>query len=645
MVSNMYGFYRVAAVSPKIRVADVSFNVDNIISSAKEAEACGAAAVVFPELAITGYTCADLFFQDTLLNAAQKNLVKIAEALASSSMVIIVGAPLRWNNALFNCGCVLQGGQIRGVVPKIFHPNYREFYEKRWFKPGGNVKQAFITLPGRSEQISFGSDLIFDAGNNFKFGLEICEDLWNVIPPSCHQTIAGTLLTFNLSASNELVAKAGYRRSLVTQQSARCQGGYVYASSGVHESTTDLVFGGHSIIAENGLVVAENERFQRDSSIIFADIDLARLSALRRNESSLGDNDNTCEKRFVTVQLHTVPPTPDLSFAKITPLPFVPQQPKVRDVRCREILDIQCAGLAKRLEHVNAAKAVIGISGGLDSTLALLVCAKTMGLLKRPTSDILAVSMPGLGTSARTNRNARRIIDLLGAELLEIPIKQACLQHFKDIGHDPATHDTTFENVQARERTQILMDLANRHRGLVIGTGDLSEIALGWSTYAGDHISMYGVNCSVPKTLVRYLINYEAAHAKDVLRKVLEDIIATPVSPELLPGNNGKIEQKTEDIIGPYELHDFFLYHTIKYGATPDKIKFLANIAFSDIHAPKTIEKYLKLFLERFFHQQFKRSCIPDGPKIGAISLSPRGDWRMPSDASSAIWLTENNIR
>ncbi|MCP3968034.1 MAG: NAD(+) synthase [Lentisphaerae bacterium] len=636
----MYGFYRLAAVSPEMRVGDVAFNIAKIIETAEECRANGVSAVVFPEMCITGYTCADLFHQDALLKAALAGVNCVARKFEFSQMVIIVGAPLVHGNGLYNCAFVLQGGKIRGIIPKISNPNYREFYEKRWFKSGRSVKLDEINCPICGNGIPFGTNYIFECGTDFKFGIEICEDMWGVIPPSSYQAIAGANAIFNLSASNDLVAKSEYRRQLVSQQSARCISAYIYTSAGVHESTTDLVFGGHSMIAENGHIAAENKRFDRDSSITYADLDLKRLRGIRMSESSMADFDLPEEEPFDTVKLGDVPECMELKFTDVDQHPFVPGNPAERSKRCEEIFHIQAAGLAKRLEHVKSKKVIIGISGGLDSTLALLVCAETMKLLGRENSDILAITMPGFGTTDRTYQNALRMIELLGAEMREINIKPACLQHFADIRHDPEVHDVTYENVQARERTQLLMDIANHEHGLLIGTGDLSEIALGWSTYNGDHMSMYAVNCSIPKTLIRFLIHWVADNSEEALRDVLEDIIATPVSPELLPNDpNADIVQRTEEIVGPYELHDFFLYHMIKYGAAPEKIAFLAQNAFEGIYDEEFIKRYLGLFIKRFFQQQFKRSCIPDGPKVGTISLSPRGDWRMPSDGVADIWL------
>ena len=490
-----------------------------------------------------------------------------------------------------------------------------------------------------ARSLPFGTDLLFDCGGGFQFAVEICEDLWGVLPPSSLLALGGARAIFNPSAGTELAAKAEYRRELVRQQSARCLAAYVLASAGVHESTTDVVFGGHALIADNGRLAAENRRFARKGSLLLADVDFDRLGAARLSESSFHDNPLPEGKRFRTIPLDRVEGSPDFAFAYNPPRPFVPGDVEHRRERCTEIFDIQCAGLAKRVEHTGAKKLVIGISGGLDSTLALLVASECCRLIGRPASDIVALTMPGFGTTGRTRGNAVKLCELLGVTLREVDIRPACLRHFEDIGHDPAKLDTAYENVQARERTQILMDIANEAGGMVVGTGDLSEIALGWSTYNGDHMSMYAVNCSIPKTLIRFLIETTAERSAPELAAVLRDVIDTPVSPELLPASaDGSINQKTEELIGPYELHDFFLYHFIKYGAEPEKIRALAGAAFAGVYDEETIERTLKIFLRRFFQQQFKRSCIPDGPKVGTIALSPRGDWRMPSDASDAIW-------
>ncbi|HCE44655.1 MAG TPA: NAD(+) synthase [Lentisphaeria bacterium] len=626
----MHGFYRVAAAVPETRVADTAFNLARMKELVRKAAGNSAALVVFPELSITSYTCADLFQQTRLIRKALSAITELADFARKMDIVIIAGTPLLHKSRLYNCAFIIQKGEIRGIVPKTYNPNYREFYEKRWFTSGKKFKSETVRI-GKAE-IPFGRNLVFECDENFKLSVEICEDLWNVIPPSSYHAISGATVIANLSASNELVAKADYRRDLVKQQSARCIAGYVYSSAGVGESTTDLVFSGHSMIAENGLMLAENERFLRTGNILFADIDCERLAYTRFSSSSFADNE--LPEKYLFIKMDKPMKLSSIS-RQIDPHPFVPSNPATRDERCREIFSIQSAGLAKRLEHTNSAKAVIGISGGLDSTLALLVSIEAMKLLGRKNNDITAITMPGFGTTGRTYGNSLELCRMSGTDFREIDIKAACKDHFKEIKHDPKIHDVTYENVQARERTQILMDIANKEKGIVVGTGDLSEIALGWSTYNADHMSMYAVNCGVPKTLIRYLIAWVADNSHPEFRKILHDIIDTPVSPELLPHDSDRIVQKTEDIIGPYEVHDFFLYHTVKYGASPEKILYLANIAFNGKYTKKKLVEFQKLFIRRFFSQQFKRSCIPDGPKVGTISLSPRGDWRMPSDASA----------
>ena len=630
----MYGFYRIAAVSPSLKVADVDFNTSEILSCIDTAEKEHSALVLFPELSITAYTCGDLFQSSILLDETEKALVRIADYTKKSNIIAVVGAPLRCNGRLYSCGVVIQNGEIKGAVPKIYLPNYREFYEQRWFTSGKD-SSGTVTIGGKS--LPFGSSLIFEYNHFFTFGIELCEDLWNITPPSSFHAMAGANLLLNLSASNELVSKADYRRELIRNQSARCVAGYVYASAGCGESTTDLVYGGHLIIAENGVLLAENRRFLRERSVITADIDCERLFNTRMSETSFDQNTIPCESRRITL----APPENIEKIQRTYSMhPFVPDNIHERTERCREIFSIQTAGFAKRVEHTATEKVIIGISGGLDSTLALLVTAETFRILGRKNEDIVTVTMPGFGTTDRTLGNALKLCEELKTDIREIDIKEASLKHFSDIGHDAEVHDVTYENVQARERTQILMDIANREKGLVAGTGDLSEIALGWSTYNGDHMSMYALNCGVPKTLIRYLIQWVADNSDETMKNILEDIIATPVSPELLPqSSDGTIAQKTEEIIGPYELHDFFLYHTVKYGAAPEKILYLAQIAFKDKYPEEKLTEYLKIFIKRFFSNQFKRSCIPDGPKVGTIALSPRGDWRMPSDASPETWL------
>ncbi len=629
----MHGFIRVAAAVPKVKVANVLGNVDEIVSLAAEAEEEEVSIVVFPELSLTGYTCGDLFFQENLHNSVHKGLEELMDRTSSLQVALIVGAPLWHQNRLYNCALVLQRGKLLGVVPKSFPANHKEFYEKRWFQSGRDLVDESIHIVG--EDVPFGVDLLFN--KKVRFGIEICEDLWSIVPPSSTQAINGALLHFNLSASNALVSKASYRRELVGHQSARTVSGYIYTSAGVYESTTDLIYSGSAMIAENGSILAENPRFQRNNGLITADIDVQKLRYYRLIETSYADTK--------TSSFRIVPTFPFKEIStikrKIDPLPFVPKRKELQREVCEEIFMMQASGLAKRIEFIGKTKPVIGISGGLDSTLALLVAVKAMRLLDRENSEIVAITMPGFGTTSRTYENAVKLCELLGVTFEEIDIKDAVMQHFKDIGHDPHIHDVVYENAQARERTQILFDMANKVGGIVVGTGDLSEIALGFATYGGDHLSMYGVNASIPKTLVRYIIEFVAKDEDPVIAEVLEDIIDTPVSPELLPKEDDKIVQKTEEIVGPYELHDFFLYHFVKYGANPLKILALARIAFERKYDKETIKKWLIAFLKRFFANQFKRSAMPDSVKVGSIALSPRGDWRMPSDAEVAEWVRE----
>ena len=646
----MFGFYRFASVCPTLKVADTAFNTDEIIRCATEAVKNESAFVVFPELCITGYTCSDLFHQELLLQKSLESLLKIAKAFADSDAVIAVGLPLRMFGCLYNCAAFVQRGKLVAVTPKIHLPNQREFYEKRHFSSGRDLLRA----PTKCAVEGFGDVPVTNFftvkgnGSEIRVGVELCEDLWTAVPPSGELALAGANVIVNLSASDALVGKGDYRRNLVMNQSARCMAAYVYASAGVHESTTDMVFSGHLMIAENGSMLAENKNYSRESEIIYADVDVQRLNMQRLSEGSFQDFDSrdfyaraACFDGLRSIDC--------LKYRFVAPMPFVPGNIETRDKSCTEIFNIQCAGLAKRLEASHSARAVIGLSGGLDSTLALLVVAETFKLLKRPASEILVLTMPGFGTTKRTKNNAVTMAKLLGVELRTVDIQKACLQHFADIGHDPKILNVTYENVQARERTQILMDIANSVSGIVIGTGDLSEIALGWSTYNADHMSMYAVNCDIPKTLVRHVVGWYADHAESFtadkktareLADVLRDILDTPVSPELLPADaNGQIAQKTECILGAYEIHDFYLYHFAKYGATPQKLLFLAKYAFAGKFSDEELEKALKVFVRRFFTQQFKRSCIPDGPKVGTISLSPRADWRMPSDSSFNDWL------
>lgn len=689
-----YGFIKAAACSPALNVADTDFNADEIIRNSKEATKNGAKIIVFPELCITGYTCSDLFLQNTLLRSCVKSLKKIAEQTADLESLIAVGLPLTDGKALYNAAAALFNGKVLALVPKSYIPNYAEFYERRHFAPFSSLlndeKENKIAFE------DFGNDAIFDEakiGTNIliqdeknpslKIGFEICEDLWVPLAPSTNAALLGATITANLSASNEIVGKASYRRTLASAQSAKNISGYIYANAGNSESTTDLIFSGHSIIAENGTILAEKKPFE--DKILYAEIDFERLAHERiktttfascafenqknksariikinllkdetenlkgnqaedKTESNSGKNESVTSKNFSFIKLER----------KISPYPFVPQDGNSRRERCMEVVELQAQGLAKRLRHVHANSAVIGLSGGLDSTLALLVTCRAFDLCKISRKQILSITMPGFGTTGRTYKNACLLAEKTGSALSEINISKAVLQHFKDIGQNENVHDVTYENCQARERTQILMDIANKNGGLVIGTGDLSEQALGWATYNGDHMSMYGVNGSIPKTLVRYLVQYFADEAlkngEKPLSDCLNDILATPVSPELLPPDGKDIAQKTEELVGPYTLHDFFIYYVLRFGFSPKKIFFLARQAFiiqpeserkQKIYTEDEIKKWLKSFYRRFFAQQFKRSCMPDGAKVGTVNLSPRGDWRMPSDASAAIWLKE----
>ena len=638
----MFGFYRFASVCPTLKVADTAYNTAEIIRCASEALKNDAAIVVFPELCITGYTCSDLFHQELLLKKSVESLSKIATAFADSDAVIAVGLPLRMFGCLYNCAAFLQRGNLVAVTPKIHLPNQREFYEKRHFSSGRDLLRERMLCPVEG----FGDVSVTNfftvkgaSGSEVRVGVELCEDLWTAVPPSGELALAGANVIVNLSASDALVGKRDYRRNLVMNQSARCMAAYVYSSAGVHESTTDMVFSGHLMIAENGTMMAESKPFSRESEIVYADIDVERLNMQRLSEGSFQGYDS--RKVYArAASFDGLRSIDALKYRFVCPTPFVPGNIETRDKSCTEIFNIQCAGLAKRLEASHSKRAVIGLSGGLDSTLALLVVAETFKLLKRPATEILALTMPGFGTTKRTKSNAVKQAELLGVELRTVDIQKACLQHFADIGHDPKTLNVTYENVQARERTQILMDIANSEGGIVIGTGDLSEIALGWSTYNADHMSMYAVNCDIPKTLVRHIVDWYADNSGAELKAVLKDILDTPVSPELLPADaNGQIAQKTESILGAYEIHDFYLYHFAKYGATPQKLLFLAKYAFAGKFSDEELKKALTVFVRRFFTQQFKRSCIPDGPKVGTISLSPRADWRMPSDSSFSDWM------
>ena len=606
----------------------------------RQASEKGVQIIAFPELSVTGYTCLDLFAQQTLLNGAEAALLQLVSNTADLDILTIVGVPLRTENRLINAAVVFQKGAIPGVVPKTYLPNYKEFQEQRWFTSATELRESTISIG--KEEYPMGSHLLFRSGR-LTAGIEICEDLWVPVPPSSLLTMEGANIIFNLSASNELIGKHAYLRSLICQQSARCMAGYVYASSGFGESSTDLVFAGNGIIAENGNLLAESPRFTMEEQLVISEIDIETLQNDRQvNTSFMYGTSGLPKEKAQVVDFQVRIPDGFSLTRPVDPHPFTPSGEALKE-RCEEIFHIQVAGLAKRLVHAHAQTAVVGISGGLDSTLALLVTVMTFDALKMPRGQIIGITMPGFGTTDRTYTNACDLIRSLGVTLKEIPIKEACLQHFRDIDHDPSVHDVTYENSQARERTQLLMDVANQKNGLVIGTGDLSELALGWATYNGDHMSMYGVNGSIPKTLVKYLVEWVANHkVDDASRLTLLDIVDTPISPELIPADeNGNIKQKTEDLVGPYELHDFFLYHFLRFGSYPSKIYFLAQKAFAGIYDNATVKKWLYTFFRRFFQQQFKRSCLPDGPKVGSVSLSPRGDWRMPSDAVSRLWLEE----
>ena len=629
------GFVKVAAATPDIRVADVDFNTQNIINAMEEAQKNGAKILVFPELCVTGYTCSDLFDHSVLLKASRKALLEIAENTNDKDMLVFVGAPLEVNGKLYNVAAAMNQGEIIGFTTKTFLPNYGEFYEMRQFTPGPQTVRE-ITFEGK--KIPFGPQILFQAEGmeELVVAAEICEDVWSPVPPSIQAALEGATVIVNCSASDETIGKDTYRRALISGQSARLISGYIYANAGEGESTTDLVFGGHNIIAENGTVLKESSRYVNE--IIYSELDLQRITGERRKNTTFQPLD---EETLVRVPF-TVEETKTFLTRTFPKKPFVPSDEQTRAQRCEEILTIQAMGLKKRLAHTNARTAVVGISGGLDSTLALLVTARAFDMLGRDKKDIIAVTMPCFGTTDRTYQNACEMSKKVGATLIEVPIADAVNVHFRDIGHDPEDHSVTYENCQARERTQVLMDIANKTWGMVIGTGDLSELALGWATYNGDHMSMYGVNASVPKTLVRHLVKYAADDTKDeALKNVLYDVLDTPVSPELLPPKDGDIAQKTEDLVGPYELHDFFLYFMLRFGYEPSKIFRIACMTFDGEYDKETIFKWLETFCRRFFSQQFKRSCLPDGPKVGTVALSPRGDWRMPSDACVAVWMKD----
>lgn len=633
-----YGFVKVASAVPTVKVADCRHNAGQMAEMIAEAANQNVEIIIFPELSITGYTCGDLFAQSVLLEEAEKSLEWLVAETQSLPVISIVGIPHPHNGSLINAAVVFQSGKILGVVPKTFLPNYKEFYEKRWFASALQTPECVTSICG--QRVPMQRDMLF-ATSNTTFGVEICEDLWSTIPPSSFLSLEGAEIVFNMSADNDCVGKHSYLRNLVKQQSARCIAGYVFSSCGFGESTTDVVFAGTSIICDNGSTIAEGERFAMDRRMTVGEIDVESIRNDRRVNTTFAESRGLHSRQAVTID--ALPQTPSaLNLTRtVNPLPFVPSGSKL-DSCCEEIFAIQSTGLAQRFAHTHAETAVIGISGGLDSTLALLVAVNTFDKLHKDRKNIIGVTMPGFGTTDRTYTNALCLMKSLGVTIREISIKDSCIQHFNDIGHDINVHDVTYENSQARERTQLLMDIANQRNGMVIGTGDLSELALGWATYNGDHMSMYGVNASVPKTLVKHLVAWIANRLDDETAKTtLLDIVDTPISPELIPADkNGNIKQKTEDIVGPYELHDFFLYNLLRHGFSPKKIFALAQIAFDGEFDNATIKKWLTTFCRRFFNQQFKRSCLPDGPKIG-LSLSPRGDWRMPSDATSRLWLDE----
>ena len=642
----MLDFIRVAAAVPEVSVGNVTANVQNIIEMAREAAKKRPQIIVFPELSVTGYTCGDLFFQKTLLDAALEGLHILCDFSRETEAVLAVGLPLSVGGKLYNCAAVLHRGTLCGLVPKTYIPNYNEFYEQRWFSSGSELFQkelapSVLKMKNDGKSVPIGTDLLFDTGA-FVFGAEICEDLWATVPPSSLLSLGGAEVIINLSASTETISKRRYRRSLVQAQSGAQLNAYVYVSAGCTESTTDLIFSGHSLICENGRVLCENENTIDGDYVLFSDIDLGKIRVDRLKIKTFARSAALNHTELRTVSVPCILPENDLSCYPTEKLPFVPNTKRDRAERCMEIFGMQVMGLKKRMD-ITHSKPVIGVSGGLDSTLALLVCTEAARRSGRPLTDVIGITMPCFGTTDRTYHNSLLLMESLGITVLEIPIREAVRKHFEDIGHDGKTPDLTFENAQARERTQVLMDYAGKVSGFVAGTGDLSELALGWCTYNADHMSMYGVNCGIPKTLVRWMIDsimeYDIFKASS---EVLKDILDTPISPELLPPDEkGQIAQQTEEIVGPYALHDFFLYYTVRYGFTPEKVFALANKAFAEDFDKATVKKWLITFYRRFFTQQFKRSCLPDGVKVGSICLSPRGDWRMPSDASSAVWLEQ----
>ena len=639
-----YGFVNVAAAVPTVKVADVEYNVQQVESLIAQAEDRGVEIVVFPELCITGYSCQDLFKEQLLLDHAEEGVVKLLDFTRKLNVIAIVGLPVVVNGLLFNCAAVIQSGTLLGIIPKVYLPNYGEFYEKRWFASSQDLNPTEIYFAGSPVLVS-AEPQVFVTRDGVKFGIEICEDVWAPTPPSNNLALAGADIIFNLSASDELIGKHAYLKSLLAQQSARMISGYVYASCGFGESTQDVVYGGNAIIFENGRLLEEGDRFSLQPQLKMCQIDIEALHVERRTNTTFINAQRGASARIINCKQTT--PRDFKLYRKVNPYPFIPKTENMKS-SCEEILNIQVMGLVKRLYHIHGQKAVLGISGGLDSTLALLIVVKAFDKLGLDRKGIVGITMPGFGTTDRTYNNAIKLMQTLGVTIREISIAAAVTQHFSDINHDAAVHDITYENSQARERTQILMDVANQENAIVVGTGDLSELALGWATYNGDHMSMYGVNAGVPKTLIRYLVRYVA---DEMSTETLLDIIDTPISPELIPADEkGNIKQKTEDLVGPYELHDFFIYYFLRYGFGPKKIFLLAKRAFCTatddkpaLYDEETVKKWLTTFCRRFFNQQFKRSCLPDGPKVGSVSLSPRGDWRMPSDASSALWLQECN--
>lgn len=632
------GFLKVCAVSPRVTVAGVQSNLNAALQEIEKANKNKVQILVFPELFLSGYTCGDLFLQTALQDACKSALTAVCRATENSALVVVIGLPLKFGASLYNCAAVVQNGMVVAVIPKTYIPNYNEYYEKRWFASGDGVNG---TIKLNEQEVPFGQTLV-RLSDDAVLGVEICEDLWTPSTPGTSLALSGANIIVNLSASNEVVTKNDYRKNLICMQSAKDFCAYIYASAGIGESTTDLVFSGACTVAENGALLSEGERFAFNGSMAEACIDIEKLNAERAHNTSFTDAAKKLKEKLPEVS--TPVEVSDMEYNEVNrsfdPHPFVPSDSAEKDERCREILSIQSHALAKRMSHIGAKKAIIGISGGLDSTLALLVTARALKILNLPNENMICVTMPGFGTTDRTYQNAVDLIHAFGATFMEISIRNAARGHMADIGHDESVHDITYENTQARERTQILMDLANKHGAVLVGTGDLSELALGWCTYNADHMSMYGVNAGVPKTLVRHLVRNEAQQLPEEISKILNDILDTPVSPELLPPDeNGNIQQKTEETLGPYEVHDFYLYHFLRFGTRPEKLLFMASRAFAGIYSEEQLKNWLKLFVRRFFTNQFKRSCLPDGPKVGSVSLSPRGDWRMPSDADCSVWL------